>query len=66
MTSVGRYAVLAIVMMGLFVLVYMLSVQPEYVEILFATALGNKLLVYAGVSELLGLLWVGTVLKSDL
>ncbi|TWU06077.1 type II secretion system F family protein [Stieleria varia] len=65
MTSIGRYSVLAIVVMGLFVLGYMLSAQPEYIDNLFTSPLGTKLLVYAAVSELIGLIWVGFTLKSD-
>ncbi|QDT12346.1 type II secretion system F family protein [Planctomycetes bacterium K23_9] len=66
MTSIARYSVAGIVLMGVFVLIYMLTVEPEYVDNLFTSSLGMKLLVYAGVSELVGLIWVGLALKSDL
>ncbi|MCA9135250.1 MAG: type II secretion system F family protein [Planctomycetales bacterium] len=66
MTSVGRYSVIAIVMMGLFILVYMFSVQPQYIGTLVSSDLGHKLLAYAFVSEFVGLAWVGLTLKSDL
>lgn len=65
-TSIGRFAVLAIVLMGLFVLGYMLTAQPDYIDNLFTSSLGHKLLAYAGVSEALGLIWVAMTLKSEL
>ncbi len=65
MTSIARYSVAGIVLMGAFVLVYMLTVEPEYVDHLFTSSLGMKLLAYAGVSEIVGLIWVGLALKSD-
>ena len=66
MTSIGRNSVIAIVLMGIFVLGYMLAAQPEYIDNLYSSALGIKLLIYAAVSELVGLIWVGMVLKADL
>jgi tight adherence protein B len=65
MTSIARYSVAGIVLMGAFVLVYMLTVEPDYIDNLFTSGLGMKLLVYAGVSEVVGLVWVGLALKSD-
>ena len=66
MTSIGRYSVIGIVLMGAFVLSYMLIAELDYIDNLFTSSLGQKLLVYAAISELVGLVWVGMTLKSDL
>ncbi|WP_158222546.1 type II secretion system F family protein [Rhodopirellula sp. MGV] len=66
MTSIGRFAILAIVVMGIFVLVYLMTAEPDYISNLFESSLGHKMLAYAAVSELVGLVWVGYTLKSDL
>jgi tight adherence protein B len=65
-TGIGRYAVFAIVSMGLFVLAYMQVAEPEYIGKLVASPLGHKLVVYAIASELIGLVWVAITLNSEL
>ena len=66
MTSLGRFAVLSIAAMGGFILAYMLIVEPDYIGRLTQSDLGQKLIVYASISELVGLVWVGWTLKSDI
>lgn len=66
MTSIGRFAILSIVLMGFFVLIYLTMAEPDYISNLFSSSLGHKMLAYAAVSELIGLVWVGYTLKSDL
>ncbi|WP_230778306.1 type II secretion system F family protein [Roseiconus lacunae] len=66
MTSVGRFAILSIVLMGVFVLVYLVLAEPDYLNSLLESSLGHKLLAYAALSELVGLIWVAITLKSDL
>ena len=65
MTSLGRFAVIAIVAMGGLVLTYMSIMQPEYIGRLTQSDLGKKLIIYAAVSELIGLAWVAWTLKTD-
>lgn len=66
MTSIARFAIISIVLMGMFVLVYLLMAEPDYINKLFSSSLGHKMLIYAAVSEIIGLIWVGFTLKSDL
>ena len=65
MTSLGRFAVISIIVMGALVLTYMVFMEPEYIGRLTESDLGKKLIMYASVSELVGLIWVGWTLNSD-
>ena len=64
-TSLGRYAAIAIVLGGLAVLVYMLIVHPEYIQKLLDSEIGLKLVYYAIVSEIVGVIWVAMTLKQE-
>ena len=65
MTGLGRFAVIAIVALGGLGLTYMVLMEPEYIGRLTQSELGNQLIVYAVVSELIGLAWVGWSLNSE-
>ena len=65
MTGLGRFAVIAIVVLGGLALSYLVIVEPEYIGRLTQSDLGNKLIVYAVFSELIGLAWIGWALKSS-
>ena len=64
-TGIGRFAVVAIVFMAIFVSGYLILAHPEYIGKLLSSDFGQKMLVYAAVSELVGLIWVGLTLKSE-
>ncbi len=65
MTSLGRFSIGAISLMGVFVLGYLMIVHPEYLTKLSSSELGLKMIAYALVSEIVGLLWVAMTLKME-
>lgn len=65
LTSLGRYSIAAISMMGLFVLAYLLIFQPEYLSRLLDSELGLKMVGYALLSEIVGLGWIALTLKTE-
>ncbi len=65
LTGMGRFAALAIGYLGVFVLIYLSLLHPEYIQKLWATPLGQKMAVYALVSELIGIVWVALTLRSE-
>ena len=64
-TDIGRFAVVAIVFMAFFVFLFLMFAYPEYLAKLYVSELGQKMIVYAGISELVGLIWVFLTLKSE-
>jgi tight adherence protein B len=64
-TGIARFAVLAVTIIGLFVFIYMQTVQPEYLAKLAESSFGRKMIAYGVLSEAVGLLWVGLTLRSD-
>ena len=65
MTELGRFAAVAIGYMGVFVLAYLSIVHPEYINKLWSNPLGQRLAIYAIVSEIVGIGWVALTLKSE-
>ena len=65
MTSLGRFSIGAISLMGVFVLAYLTIFQPEYLTKLSSSELGLKMIGYAIISEIVGLLWVAMTLKIE-
>ena len=65
MTGLGRFAVITIVVMGGLGLTYMVLMEPDYIGRLTQSELGNQLIVYSVISELVGLAWVGWALNSQ-
>ena len=51
--------------MGVLVLVYLLLVHPQYLERLVQSELGVSMIVYAVLSEIVGLAWVAITLKGE-
>lgn len=64
-TGIGRFAVVAIVFMAIFVFLFLMLAYPEYLAKLYISKLGQKMLIYAAISELVGLIWVAMTLKSE-
>ena len=64
-TSLARFAIAAISLMGVLVLVYLLLVHPQYLERLVQSELGVSMIVYAVLSEIVGLAWVAITLKGE-
>ena len=65
MTGLGRFAAMAIGYMGVFVLAYLSFMHPEYIQKLWASPLGQKMAIYALISEFVGVVWVAVVLQSE-
>ena len=65
-TGIGRFAVIAILLMAIFVLIYLSWMHPEYIAKLYAVRLGRQMLVYAAVSEVVGIVWAVWTLKTEL
>ena len=65
MTSLGRFSIGAISLMGVFVLGYLTVFHPEYLTKLLASELGLKMVAYAVISEIVGLCWVALTLKIE-
>ena len=65
MTSLGRFSIGAISLMGVFVLGYLTVFHPEYLRKLLASELGLKMVAYAVISEIVGLCWVAMTLKIE-
>ncbi len=65
MTSLGRFAIGAISLMGVFVLAYLTIFHPEYLRKLLSSELGLKMVAYGVISEIVGLCWVAMTLKME-
>ena len=65
MTSLGRFSIGAISLMGVFVLGYLTVFHPEYLTKLSSSELGLKMIAYAVISEIVGLCWVAMTLKIE-
>ncbi len=64
-TSAGRFSAAVVTMLGPLLFAYLFIFQPEYGQILWNDPLGRSLLVYAVISEVIGVIWVLRLLKSD-
>lgn len=65
MTALGRFAAIAIGYMGIGGLAYLCLVHPDYIQKLWASPLGQKLAIYAAISELVGIIWVAITLSNN-
>lgn len=65
MTSLGRFSIGAISLMGVIVLSYLIIFHPQYLTKLSSSELGLKMIAYAVVSEIVGLCWVAMTLKME-
>lgn len=65
MTSLGRFSIGAISLMGVFVVAYLTIFHPEYLTKLLSSELGLKMVAYAVISELVGLCWVAMTLRME-
>lgn len=64
-TAAGRYSAMLIAAIGPLLFAYLFAVQPQYGGRLMADPLGRILLVVAIVSEIIGLVWIYRLIKSD-
>lgn len=64
-TGIARLAIFTVVVIAAFVLIYMQVAQPEYIQKLSKSSFGQKLIIYAIVSECIGLVWVAVTLKLE-
>ena len=65
-TGIGRFAVFAILAMAIFATVYLSWIHPEYLAKLYHSELGRKMLIYAAISEFIGVVWAVWTLHSEL
>ena len=65
MTSLGRFSIAAISLMGVFILLYLIVFHPDYLNKLLSSELGLQMAAYAVVSEIVGLCWIFLTLKSE-
>jgi tight adherence protein B len=64
-TSAGRFSAAIITLLAPLLFVYLFVFQPEYGQALWQDPLGRSMLIYAAISELIGLIWVMRILKND-
>ncbi len=65
-TGAGRFSAMFIATLGPLLFAYMFVFQPEYGQGLLNDRIGQLMLSYAVVSQLVGLFWVSRLVKSDL
>lgn len=64
-TAGGRFATIMIVLLGILAFGYMLFFEPEYLNAFFAEPIGWMVLSAAVVLQLIGLVWVASLLRVD-
>lgn len=64
-TGAGRFTAMFIASLGPLLFGYLFIFQPEYAERMLNDPLGQAMLIYALISEVVGLLWVARLIKSD-
>jgi len=64
-TSSGRFSVLVVAALGPILFAYFFLLQPEYGSALWEDPIGRWMLAFAICSQLIGLIWVSRLLKSD-
>jgi len=65
MTSLGRYSIAAISLLGVFILIYLTLFHPDYLNKLLGSEIGLKMVGYAVISEIVGLCWIALTLKME-
>lgn len=64
-TAGGRLAMLVIASMAIVALVYITYFQPEYLQRLLADSTGWIMLASAGLMQIIGFLWIMSLVRSD-
>lgn len=64
-TALGRYAALIVGGMGILVPGAILGIHPEYITKLLSTELGKTLLLYAVMSQLIGVVWLAFLIRIE-
>ena len=65
-TSLGRFAAIMITLIGLGALLYLVLFQPEYLGRLTQSPLGQRMIIYAAVSEVVGVVLIFLTLNAEL
>ena len=64
-TAAGRFSALLVASIGPLLFAWMFLIQPQYVENMLVEPLGQTLLMAAVVLEILGLVWVFRMLRTE-
>ncbi len=64
-TAAGRFSAMLIAMAGPLLFVFMFVFQREYASKLLSLPLGNVLLIAAVVLELIGLMWISRLIRTE-
>jgi tight adherence protein B len=64
-TGAGRLSVMLVLALGPILFTYLFFLQPEYGQSLWKDSLGRGMLVFAAISQTIGLVWVMRVLRRD-
>ena len=64
-TAMGRYSALVVCLMGVLVPAAVLLIHPDYIRKLISTELGRTLLIYAVMSQLVGVIWLAFLMRKE-
>ncbi len=64
-TAAGRLSALVIALAGPLLVAYMMTFQPDYIEMLFTTRLGQILLGLAITLQVIGIFWIWRLVRTD-
>ena len=65
-TSLGRFAAIMISVIGLSALMYLILCQPDYLARLTQSQLGQRMIIYAAISEVVGVALIFLTLNAEL
>ena len=65
-TSLGRFAAIMICVIGLCALLYLILCQPEYLARLTQSPLGQRMIIYAVISEVVGIALIFLTLNAEM
>lgn len=65
LTSLARFSIFAISFLGVFVLAYLALMHPDYLGKLIQSDLGQKMVIYGIMSEIVGIAWIVLTLKLE-
>ena len=64
-TGMGRISAMIVISLAWMILAYMMVMKPEYAADLWEKPLGQQMLMVALTLEIVGIVWVFTLMKSD-
>ena len=65
-TSLGRFAAIMISVIGLSAFMYLILCQPDYLARLTQSQLGQRMIIYAAISEVVGVALIFLTLNAEL